>query len=48
MSNDDRCVCPVCGKWFIKPVENIYKVKIRGKLKHCCSYSCWRKAGGDR
>lgn len=42
----DRCKCPKCGKTFIKPVENIYRLTIKGKTKHYCSYSCWRKAGG--
>ena len=42
------CVCPKCGKKFIKPVENVYNLTVKGRLKHYCSYSCWRKAGGGK
>ena len=34
--------CPVCGKMFILPVENIYKLKIKEKTYHYCSYTCFR------
>lgn len=30
--------CPVCGKIFIVPVSNIYKID----GKHHCSYTCYR------
>ena len=35
--------CPVCGKSFILPPENIYKLTVKGKLQHYCSYTCYRK-----
>ena len=35
--------CPVCGKLFIVPVENIYKLTVTGVLTHYCSYTCYRK-----
>lgn len=44
-------VCPICGKIFI--VYNprwLYKIKYKNKgqkTKYLCSYTCWRKAGGD-
>ena len=34
--------CPVCGKHFIIPIENIYKLKVRDGWKHYCSYTCYR------
>lgn len=39
--------CPVCGKDFIRPSENIYKIVKNYKTIDYCSYTCWRKAGGD-
>lgn len=38
----DGVKCPICGKYFIKPVENVYKLNIKGKTKHYCSYTCFR------
>lgn len=35
--------CPVCGQMFMLAPCNIYKVTIKGKVKHLCSYSCMRK-----
>ena len=35
--------CHVCGKEFILSVSNIYKVKIEGRVKHLCSYGCYRE-----
>lgn len=32
--------CAVCGKYFIIAPENIYKVTIKGKVMHLCSWSC--------
>lgn len=34
--------CIVCGKEFILSAENIYKVRIRGRVKHMCSWTCVR------
>lgn len=40
--------CPICGKDFLHNPHSIYKLS-RGKgIKYYCSYTCWRKAGGDR
>ena len=42
--------CKRCGKMFIPSYEYIYKLlsEIRGKkFDYYCSYSCWRKDGGD-
>jgi len=38
-----------CGKKFIPTVEYIYKLRKgkTGATKYYCSYTCWRKAGGD-
>ena len=35
-------VCPVCGKEFILPIENIYKLTIKGVRVDFCSYTCFR------
>lgn len=35
--------CPVCGKEFIPATENIYKASIKGRTKHLCSWTCYRK-----
>lgn len=37
----NELVCPKCGKTFFKPVENIYKIKIKTQTHHYCSYSCY-------
>ena len=34
--------CPICGKMFILPPENIYKLKVKGKIQNYCSYTCFR------
>ena len=43
--------CPVCGKEFVYNKMSIYKITYKSgnsiKIKWCCSYTCWRKAGGD-
>lgn len=38
-----------CGKEFIPSYCWLYKLKPRKntKTRYFCSYSCWRKAGGD-
>jgi hypothetical protein len=46
--------CYVCSKEFISAPENVYIIKeyIKGtknyRKHHCCSYTCWRKAGGGK
>ena len=37
-------ICPICGKEFILPCENVYKLIIKGRTKHYCSYTCYRVA----
>ena len=39
--------CHVCKKSFIYNPMSIYKIPKNGKLKYMCSYTCWRKVGGD-
>lgn len=36
--------CPVCGKVFILPPENVYKIIKRQKRYDFCSYTCFRVA----
>lgn len=41
--------CPVCKKLFLYNSHSIYRLKGKGgTTKHYCSYTCWRKAGGDK
>ena len=46
IDKDDRenweRVCPVCGKSFIVPPLNVYKLQIKGIVYHYCSYTCYR------
>lgn len=40
--------CSICGKEFIPASMHMYKTKNRrGITKLQCSYTCYRKAGGD-
>lgn len=35
--------CPVCGKEFYLPPENVYKLRLDGKHRvDFCSYTCFR------
>lgn len=36
--------CPVCGKEFYLAPENVYKLVIKEKKVHFCSWTCYRKA----
>lgn len=36
-------VCHICGKEFFLSPENIYKARIQNKIKHFCSYGCYRE-----
>lgn len=40
-------ICPICKKGFIYNRMSIYKLIKNGKLRFYCSYTCWRKDGGD-
>ena len=40
-------ICPVCGKEFLHNTQSIYKLNKGRRIKYYCSYTCWRKAGGD-
>ena len=46
--NDGMDICPICKKEFIHNPMSIYKLTINNKRVHYCSYTCWRKAGGDK
>lgn len=35
-------VCPICGKHFLVPPLNVYKLTIKGITYHYCSYTCFR------
>jgi hypothetical protein len=35
-------ICPVCGRAFIVPPENAYRLYIGGKYVDYCRYSCFR------
>lgn len=35
--------CDVCSKEFIEAPASIYKIKVKDKVQHCCSYHCYRK-----
>lgn len=35
--------CFICGKDFIVAPCNLYRAVIEGKVKHFCSYSCFRE-----
>lgn len=40
--------CSICGKEFIPAPLHMYKIRnSRGTTKMQCSYTCYRKAGGD-
>ena len=39
--------CKVCGKEFILPAEPLYRLLKDKKRNWYCSYTCWRKDGGD-
>lgn len=40
--------CSICGKEFIPAAMHMYKTKKKGETtKIQCSYTCYRKAGGD-
>lgn len=40
-------MCKRCGKMFIPGSEHLYKLIKLGKTCYYCSYTCWRKDGGD-
>lgn len=40
-------MCQRCGKMFIPGAEHLYKITKDKKVNYYCSYSCWRKDGGD-
>ena len=39
--------CARCGKMFIPGAEHLYKLIRDNKTQYYCSYTCWRKDGGD-
>lgn len=48
VDEDGFTTCNICGKKFIPGMSHMYKRKDkRGRIKKQCSYTCYRKAGGD-
>lgn len=43
----DMVKCATCKKMFYHNHTSIYKITSGSKTKRYCSYTCWRKAGGD-
>ena len=40
--------CELCGKLFILTYNYLYKLRDKNqKNLYYCSYTCWKKAGGD-
>ena len=37
-------ICPTCGKEFIVPVGNIFKITAKDRVWHFCKYTCKTKA----
>lgn len=48
LKGQDVRECPTCGKKFILPPDNAYKLYSKAGVSHFCTYSCWRKAGGGK
>ena len=44
----DECFCPVCGKFFVIPPANTYKLIVNNTRVDCCSYTCFRKMQAKR
>lgn len=43
----ELAMCKRCGKMFIPAKEHLYKMIKDGKTCYYCTYTCWRKDGGD-
>lgn len=40
--------CEICNKVFIPRPNWLYKItNKKGNVQYYCSYTCWRKDGGD-
>jgi hypothetical protein len=42
--------CKICGKTIVRPNWQLYTYKLRignNPYSYFCSYTCYRKAGGD-
>jgi ribosomal protein L24E len=39
--------CSICGKEFLPTYHWMYKRTIDKRVAYQCSYTCYRKAGGD-
>lgn len=39
--------CEICNKKFVKTYNYMYKLYKNKRLTYYCSYTCYRKAGGD-
>lgn len=40
--------CHICGKAFVIPPKNIYKIVIEGRVTHLCSWKCLRVAEREK
>lgn len=43
----DEIICSECGKAFIPAAAHMYKRIKDRRTVYQCSYTCYRKAGGD-
>lgn len=39
--------CDDCGKEFIPASQHLYKLNKEGRTRWYCSYTCWKRNGGD-
>lgn len=47
VSNVGMDRCPICKKEFLHNPMSIYKLSKGQRTRWYCSYTCWRKDGGD-
>jgi hypothetical protein len=45
--HDGMNICPICKREFLHNSMSIYKLEKNNKIRYYCSYTCWRKDGGD-
>jgi hypothetical protein len=37
-------ICAECGRQFIPAASSMYKLRIKDRVRHYCSYTCYTKA----
>lgn len=47
VSHEGMDRCPICKKEFLHNPTSIYKLVKGQRTRWYCSYTCWRKDGGD-